>query len=166
MNGLLIRPYRADDAATLADVFHRAVHDGAARKYSARQRRAWSPAPPDGPGWAARLATPDTIVAERHGRAIGFMTLDLTTGYLDFAYVAPEVMGQGVAETLYAVIEGRARVAGVGTLETEASRLAEPFFLRRGWRLVGRQKVERHGVRIPNARMVKDLSRAAATHAA
>ncbi len=35
------------------------------------------------------------------------MTLDPVTGWIDFAYVAPEAMGQGVAETLYAVLEGR-----------------------------------------------------------
>ena len=73
------------------------------------------------------------------------MTLDLSTGWLDFAYVAPEAMGQGVAETLYAVLEGRARAAGLTRLETEASLLAERFFARRGWRIEKRQEVERNG---------------------
>jgi putative acetyltransferase len=159
MNGLLIRPYRGDDAPALAAVFHSAVRTGAGRHYSAKQRAAWSPEPPSGDEWQARLAQPDTMVAELDGAAVGFMTLDMTTGYLDFAYVAPGVMGKGVAETLYAVVEGRARVAGVAQLSTEASRLAERFFLRRGWQLVARQKVERRGVKIPNARMEKRLLR-------
>jgi putative acetyltransferase len=161
MNGLLIRPYRDNDTGTLADLFHRAVRDGTARHYSAEQRSAWSPSPPDTPRWTARLSEAQTMVAERDGTAVGFMTLDPRTGFLDFAYVAPEVMGQGVAEILYAVIEGRARVAGLTRLETEASLLAERFFVRRGWHLVRRQEVERNGIRIPNAVMEKVLSQKA-----
>ncbi len=157
MKGLIIRPYRSEDSPALAELFHRAVHHGASKRYSRKQRAAWSPAPPSGEIWEARLAVPDTIVAELEGKVVGFMTLNLETGYLDFAYVAPEVMGQGVTAVLYAVVEGRARAAGRDRLETEASKLAERFFLRQGWQLVARQKVERDGVKIPNARMEKRL---------
>ena len=159
MNGVIIRPYRPADAIPLATLYHRAVQEGAAAKYDVRQREAWSPSPPTSEGWRARVEEAETIVAERDGALLGFMTLDIDTGYLDFAYVAPEVMGQGVAAALYAVIEGRARVKGHTTLETEASLLAEPFFCRQGWRVIARQEVERHGVKIPNARMEKRLVR-------
>lgn len=159
MNGLIIRPYRPADAIPLAALYHRAVREGAAQKYNAAQRAAWSPAPPTSAGWRARVEEAETIVAEHAGAIRGFMTLDMDSGYLDFAYVAPEVMGQGVAEALYAVIEGRARVKGHTRLETEASLLAEPFFRRQGWRLIARQEVERDGVLIPNARMEKRLVR-------
>lgn len=159
MNGLIIRPYRPADAIPLATLYHRAVNEGAAAKYDAAQRAAWSPEPPTSEGWRARVEEAVTIVAEHEGALLGFMTLDIETGFLDFAYVAPEVMGQGVAAALYAVIEGRARVKGHAVLETEASLLAEPFFRRNGWRLVKRQEVERSGVKIPNARMQKRLIR-------
>jgi putative acetyltransferase len=43
-------------------------------------------------------------------------------------------------------------------LETEASKLAERFFMRRGWHLVARQSVDRGGVAIPNAVMRKPLT--------
>lgn len=158
MNGLIIRPCRVTDAPGLAALYHRAVHDGTAPRYDAAQRAAWSPAPPTGEDWRRRLIDADTMLAERDDTPLGFMTLDLGTGWLDFAYVAPEAMGQGVGETLYAVLEGRARVAGLSRLETEASLLAEGFFARRGWRLSKRQEVERHGVRLPNAVMHKELS--------
>ncbi|MEM7723548.1 MAG: GNAT family N-acetyltransferase [Pseudomonadota bacterium] len=157
MNGLIIRPYRASDAGDLADLFHRAVTHGAKRHYSTEQRTAWAPEPPSGPVWEGRLATADTLVAEGHEGLVGFMALVMETGYLDYAYVAPEVMGKGVADTLYAVLEGRAKVRGLDRLETEASRLAERFFIRQGWRIVIRQEVERRGVKIPNARMEKVL---------
>ena len=41
------------------------------------------------------------------------MTLDLSTGWLNFAYVAPEAMGQGVGrKPPMAVLEGRAPSRG------------------------------------------------------
>lgn len=159
MNGLILRSYRPGDAIGLAALFHRAVREGAAAKYDDAQRAAWSPEVPTHEGWRARVEEAMTVVAERDGRLLGFMTLDLESGFLDFAYVAPEVMGQGVAAALYAMVEGRARVHGHTRLETEASLLAEPFFLRQGWRVVLRQQVERHGVKIPNAVMEKRLVR-------
>lgn len=165
MNGLVIRPARVTDAPGLANLYHRAVHEGAARHYDAAQRAAWSPAPPTDETWRRRLIEAQTVVAEQGERLLGFMTLDAATGWIDFAYVAPEAMGQGVAETLYAVLEGRARASGLTRLETEASLLAERFFARRGWHVVQRQEVERAGVRLPNAVMAKDLARPA-SHAA
>lgn len=157
MSGLLIRPYRVTDPEALARLFHDAVQNGAAEHYSQRERDAWSPAPPEGSAWAARLSKAQTMVAEDQRVPVGFMTLNTETGFLDYAYVRPDRMGQGVAATLYAVLEGRARVMGLDRIETEASHLAERFFLRRGWRLLERQSVVRNGVEIPNARMDKPL---------
>jgi putative acetyltransferase len=56
MKDLLIRPYRAEDAAHLARVFHRAVRRGTGAHYSLVQRMAWSPRPGDGSAWHARLS--------------------------------------------------------------------------------------------------------------
>lgn len=159
MNGLTIRPYRVTDAPGLAQIYHRAVHEGAARDYTPAQRAAWSPAPPMREDWTRRLSEAETIVAERAERLLGFMTLDMTTGWLDFAYVIPEAMGQGVADTLYAVLEGRARVAGVARLETGASLLGERFFRRHGWQLRLRHQIDCAGVSLPHAVMLKDLTR-------
>lgn len=157
MNGLTIRPCRVTDAPGLAHLYHRAVHEGAARAYDPAQRAAWSPAPPLDAGWRRRLVEADTILAERDDRPLGFMTLDLATGWLDFAYVAPEMMGQGVADTLYAVLQGRARVAGLLRLETGASLLGERFFRRQGWHVLSRDQITRAGVTLPNCTMRKEL---------
>lgn len=154
---LHVRSYAEGDARPLAEIFHRAVHEGAASRYDARERAAWSPAVPATRSWEARLAEAETVVAEGPDGALGFMSLDLARGYLDLAFVLPDVMGQGVADALYAVLEGRARARGLTRLETEASLLAEPFFRRQGWRMVRRQKVERLGVWLSNAVMEKDL---------
>ena len=66
--------------------------------------------------------------------------------------------GTGVAAALYALLEGRARAAGLQTLKTEASELARPFFLRHGWTLIERQNLVREGVSLHNYRMEKQLT--------
>ena len=93
MNGLTFRPCRVTDAPGLAKIYHRAVHEGAGRHYSAEQCNAWSPSPPMDEVWCRRLIEAQTIVAERGDALLGFMTLDIATGWVDFAYVVPEVMG-------------------------------------------------------------------------
>ncbi|NNE81109.1 MAG: GNAT family N-acetyltransferase [Silicimonas sp.] len=153
-----IRSYQTGDAPALAEIFHRAVREGASGVYSEAERAAWSPTMPRGDAWERRLACAETAVAEEGGRPVGFMTLDLQQGYLDLAFVLPEVMGQGVASSLYAVIESRARAAGLGRLTSEASLLAEPVFAARGWRVLRRQTVVRSGIEIANAIMEKELS--------
>ncbi len=158
MRGLAIRPYRAEDADAVARVFHRAVRHGTGPHYSLPQRMAWSPRVQPGADWHARLAGKDTVVAELPGGIVGFMAFDLDETFLDFAYVDPSVQGRGVAAALYAVLEGRARAAGLVRLQTEASRVAEPFFAARGWVVLRRQRVPRNWLRLPNAVMEKRLS--------
>jgi putative acetyltransferase len=157
MKDLLIRPYRAEDAAHLARVFHRAVRRGTGGHYSLVQRMAWSPRPGDGADWHARLSGIETVVAERPAGPVGFMALNAQESFVDFAYVDPSVRGQGVGAALYAVIEGRARVLGLSGLQTEASRVAEPFFRARGWSVLNRQVVKRRWIGLPNALMDKDF---------
>ena len=154
---VLVRSYAAGDAPALGEIFHRAVHEGAAGRYSAEERAAWSPRVPDTLKWQDRLAEAETVVAEGPDGPVGFMSLYLDRAYLDLAFVLPEAMGKGVAAALYAVLETRARATGLTRLTTEASLLAEPFFARQGWQIVKRQRVERLGVMIPNAVMEKDL---------
>jgi len=159
MKDLLIRPYRPEDAAHLARVFHRAVRRGTGAHYSLVQRLAWSPRAGDGADWHARLSGIETVVAELPSGPVGFMALDAGQRFVDFAYVDPSVRGRGVAATLYAVLEGRARTMGLNRLQTEASRVAEPFFAARGWVVVHRQVVRRRGIGLPNALMEKDLAK-------
>jgi putative acetyltransferase len=158
MNGLTYRPCRVTDAPGLAMLYHRAVHEGAGRHYSAAQCAAWSPAPPMDEGWRHRLIAAQTIVAAQGDQLFGFMTLDPATGWLDFAYVAPEAMGQGVADTLYAITEGRARATGLRDLETEASLLGERFFRRHGWRVLRRTQKIRDDIALPSVLMRKALA--------
>ncbi len=152
-----VRSYRPEDAEALGQVFYRSVREGAAQRYSECQVAAWSPQAPSGAAWASRLEAADTVVAEQDELPVGFMTVD-ACGYVDLAFVVPEAMGRGVADAIYAVLEGRARRLGIACLSTQASLLAEPFFARHGWQVSRRQEVEIGGVTLKNAWMEKPLT--------
>ena len=157
MISLTLRSFAPGDAEGLGKVFYRAVRDGASPHYTEEQRMAWMPVAPEGEAWRERLADTDTVVAEREGELVGFMNLDGT--YLDLAFVLPEVKGQGVSDALYAVLLARALVKGHQCLTVDASEGAKSFFLRMGWRLIARQKIEKQGVMLHNYRMEKSLIR-------
>ncbi|MDD9977498.1 MAG: GNAT family N-acetyltransferase, partial [Boseongicola sp.] len=121
MSAIIVRSSRESDLEALGALFHRSVREGASRMYSPEQCAAWSPMVPAGDAWRQRLAPLDTVVAERNGCIIGFMSFEPKDGYVDFAFVAPEEMGKGVAAALYAVVEGRARSVRLEPITTAAS---------------------------------------------
>lgn len=139
-----VRPYRPEDRAACQTVFYRAVHEGAARFYSAEERAAWAPSPPPVPFLLDMLAGQCCWVAEEGGQITGFMSLD-HSGYLDMAYVLPEVMGQGVAATLYDRLKAHALEQRLPRLTTHASHLARRFFTRRGWHVTEAERVHLRG---------------------
>ena len=157
MTEITIHRFRAGEGDLLGQLFHRAVHEGAAPAYDAAQRAAWSPVPPQGPEWEARLTGAVTLVAWAGKAPVGFVTLDPETGHLDLAYVAPEWKGQGVAAMLYGLLERCACKRGLAEITTDASALARRFFLKQGWQDGPRQEVTRHGVSLHNYRMAKRL---------
>ena len=130
----MIRPYTAQDRAASALVYYRAVREGAVAFYSAAERAAWAPAPE--PEWDKpdRLLDQWCHVAEEDGRMTGFMSMD-HTGYLDMAFVIPEVMGNGTAAALYDAVMAQARGAGLRCFTVRASHQSNRFLARRGWQV-------------------------------
>ena len=149
MDDVRIRGFEKADARAAARVLYDSVHGATASAYDAAERRAWAPEPPDGPTWLARLSGHTTLVAERAGMVIGFMSLS-DDGCIDLAYVAPGDVGTGVGGRLYDAIVAEARRRGLTALRTDASHIARPFFERRGWAVVRRRTVERNGVTLIN----------------
>jgi putative acetyltransferase len=130
-----IRPYRAEDREATAGVFYRAVREGTEGAYTERQREAW--APRREPNWDKpdKLLVQWAWVAEADdGHLLGFMSLE-PGGYLDMAFVIPEVMGGDVAPALHAALNARAREAGLTRLTVRTSILARRFFLKQGWQV-------------------------------
>lgn len=128
-----IRPYRPEDRAACHDVFYHAVHDGAADFYDAAQRAAWAPSPAPDPATPDKLLDQWAWVAEdAAGKVLGVMSLR-PDGYLDLAFVLPQVQGTGVAAALLARLTDRARHEGLTRLTVHASHLARRFLAKHGW---------------------------------
>lgn len=153
-----IRGYRTGDSVAMADLFHRAVRDLGGRDYSQAQVEAWA-----GPRVTAerldKMYTDgrDTFIAvDEADRPIAFSDLE-ASGHVDMLYCDPAHAGKGVASSLLAAIEEKARTAGIGRLYTEASETARPVFERAGYRVLGRQDLKIGAVAIHNWKMEKAL---------
>jgi putative acetyltransferase len=151
-----IRAYRDEDAPVLARIFDRAVREGAAGAYDARQRDAWASAMDTPPEWSQRLGEEITLVAERDGTVTGFMTLG-RDGFLDLMFVLPEAMGTGVAAALHDRVLAEAEARQISRLTTEASHIARRFFIKQGWRELGEVQVDLGGTTLTSFSMEKRL---------
>ena len=129
-----IRSYRAADRNACIKVFYRAVREGTKAFYDQAQRTAWAPTDTPDPDKPDKLLDQWCWVAEAGGTITGFMSLD-RQGYLDMAFVLPEVMGNGTAGALYDALLQRARSERFPRLTAHASHLARRFFEKRAWKV-------------------------------
>ena len=152
-----IRRYRDRDAEPLCELFFRSVREIGPAKYDDAPVRAWADDVPDATAWGARMQANATFVAVADDETVaGWIELDVH-GHVEMLYCAPEAAGGGVATRLYAAVEALARERGLTQLTTAASRFAESFFRKHGWKVDERERVVRFGVGIERARMSKTL---------
>lgn len=124
--------------------------------YTPQQRAAWAPIPPDRPHWERALRAHTVWVADQDGKTVGFIDL-AEDGVLDHLYVHWRYQRQGIASKLVSCLEKEARQRGVVQIETDASRIARPFFEKRGYAIQAHQEVLRRGVILDNFHMIKRL---------
>lgn len=151
-----IRQFRNEDAEAAAQIFYDAVHIGATEFYDEAQRSAWAVEVPNSDAWRDRLNAQITFVATSDKQLVGYMTL-ADDGYIDLAFVRPDRIGTGVAKALYNAVETKAIEFGASRLYSEASFLAKRFFERQGWSVLKQQTIERHGIKLTNFVMEKQL---------
>lgn len=110
----------------------------------------------DSQAWDKSFRAHRTIVATESGKIVGFGDMD-ENGYLDRLYVHKDYQGQGIASAICDELE---RFAAGKIITTHASITAKLFFQHRGYRVVRKQEVIRHGVAITNFVMEKQPERA------
>lgn len=162
---LQIRHFRPGDGPALRALFHASVHGLARASYTPEQLDAWAPLAYDPVPWNAQLQANQPFVAEVDtdtGMGMAGYTDLQATGYIDHFFVAPAHAGQGVARALMAHIHAQAALRGIHRLWADVSLTAEPFFAKSGFSVEIRQQVERGGVVLANACMVKMLQGAGA----
>lgn len=148
---MIVRPYRPSDLGEIAALFYDTVHTVNAGDYSPEQLDAWADGAPDLAEWGRTLSEHAAFVAEEAGAVVGFGDID-ASGYLDRLYVHRDFQRRGVASALCAALEGAVEAERI---VTHASITARPFFESRGYRVVRRRRVVRHGVAMTNFRMEK-----------
>lgn len=153
-----IRVATPDDFLELGELMFDAVRNGDS-EYSEEQRAAWVPAPRKGVEWVDRLASQKIFVAEsKHEDSIvGFMSLAVDRGYLDFAYIRPWAQGQGIFRALYEEIEKTAKAIGSNQIWVHASLKAKPAFLAVGFHVTQSEQVLIGNVSLDRFEMKKSL---------
>lgn len=155
---MLIRPFQADDAEPLAELFHASVRQVGIRNYSVKQVAAWSPTPPDPADYIRRAEGRIFLVAiNNDGNPVGYVDLE-QDGHIDHLYCHPDVVRTGIASALYADLERVAKEQGISVLFVEASEGARRLFEREGFTTEKRNEFEMNGVTIHNYLMTKTLS--------
>ena len=146
-----LRPYESGDCPALARLFYDTVHTVNGRDYTPEQLAAWADGQVDLSAWDTSFLAHHTLVAEEDGVILGFADMD-SSGYLDRLYVHKDRQSQGVASALCDALEDACPAA---VFTTHASLTACPFFEGRGYRVLRRQTVIRHGVPLDNYVMEK-----------
>ena len=153
MPGMIaIRAAESEDLEALGRCFRESIEGLTGDHYDAGQRSAWASASADASAWVSRLGELEVLLAEQGGTVQGFLAYR-PDGLVDLLYVRPAFARTGVATRLHECAARRLRDAGCRALHTAASLVAEPFFARLGYEVVGREVVERAGVGLPRARM-------------
>lgn len=157
-DGVVVRPYGPADAAATLETFTLAITRTALARYTEQQAQAWIGPPPSLDAWDEARRAVRTFGAELDGRVAGFSDLD-EHGYVDRLFVHPVAARRGVAGALLDRVVAEARAAGIATLSTHASLVAEPVFARHGFEVVGRETVRRGDVSLDRCVMRLALPR-------
>ncbi len=126
---LKLRPAHAGDTGILTDILH-------------RSKASWGYPPEKIEAFRSEyritqstLASLDMIVAEKNGRPVAFaggrMREDCL--YLEFLFVAPEAMRQGIGSLLLQRMADRARACGKNRIMLESDHFARAFYESRGF---------------------------------
>ena len=152
-----LRPYEEGDLQAVVSLFYDTIHSVNLKDYTPEQADAWAPKEPDMSRWQKLLKEEDTWVAVQDGRIVGFANRN--GDYFDCLYVGKGYQRRGVAKALAERIEGRAAAEGYTRIRTDASLTARPFFERRGYIIVRRQRVYRAGQILVNFAMERSIQK-------
>ena len=130
--GQVIRRFQPGDADGTWAVFFTAVRIGAAGHYTAQELIDWAPSDQMPDGWGEWLDVHITYVGLSDTTVTGFFMVE-ADGYLNMAFVLPQMRRTGLAHQIYAAILAEARARQMPRMTVWASRLAMPFFRRAGW---------------------------------
>ncbi|CAD5989435.1 GNAT family N-acetyltransferase [Agreia sp. COWG] len=157
LEAIRIRDYEDGDAAPTLAVFLDAITHTASADYTPQQVEAWARRDHrDLTVWNTSMQNRVSFVATMGEDVVGFSDVS-PRGYIDMMFVAPQLVGRGVAWRLLAQAEQRARATGTRELSADVSITARPFFERQGFVVTATQHPIRAGVTLTNYAMRRVL---------
>lgn len=150
---MIIRKYKPKDCKCIAELFYDTVHTVNAKDYDQEQLNVWATGSVDLNEWNNSFMEHVTLVAVKDGRIVGFGDID-KTGYLDRLYVHKDYQNQGIASKL---CDGLEKSVDANAITTCASITAKLFFIKRGYKVIKKQEVNRQGVLLTNYLMKKSM---------
>ena len=150
---IIIRPYRRNDCEHLAKLFYDTVHTINQRDYTKAQLNAWANGNVDLSAWHKSFKQHYCLVAvdKEKNIIVGFGDIS-KDGYFDRLFVHANYQRQKIAmrlcDELEKLVKGKKIFANV-------SITAKEFFLKRGYKIVRKQIVQRDNISLVNYRMEK-----------
>lgn len=151
-----IRPVQENDLYDILNLFYRTVHAVNRAHYNEEQLCAWAPYCADQSVWLQSLLSHRAYLAVQEDKIVGFGDCD-NSGYLDRLYCAFDFQGKGIGSLIAQRLEQETAALGLGTIRTEASITARPFFEARGYRVIQEQRKPLRGQIFLNYKMEKEL---------
>ena len=136
---MVIRPYRSDDCATLAQIYYDTIHTVNAADYTEAQLDAWASGNVGLQVWDEYFLARHSFVAELTGIIVGFADMD-DTGYLGRLYVHKDYQGMGIGKALCDTVE---KAVAVSKYTLHSSITAKPFYEKQGYRTVEMRQMPR-----------------------
>lgn len=155
MNTVYFRTAMVDDLPDMLQLFRDTILHVNLSHYTQEQVAVWADAANNIDRWINKINEQHVLVAHDEEMLLGFGSLRLD--YIDLLYVHKDHQGEGIASSLYDILEGKAREYGMQALATDASHTARGFFEKKGFLYVATRSYVMNGVEISNCRMVKSI---------
>jgi putative acetyltransferase len=153
-----LRPFLAEDAAVLAEIFRESIAELTSDDYSEAQQEAWASTADDDESFAKRLGSQLTLVATLDGEPVAFASL-AGKDTIDMLYVHPDATGQGAGAVLADALEKLAGARGAEKLTVDASDTARGFFEKRGYVAQQRNTISVGEEWLANTTLTKQLAK-------
>jgi predicted N-acetyltransferase YhbS len=151
-----IRPALLSDLPEMQTLFVETIETVCIKDYSPVQIKVWTSSIEHTNRWTDRLQNQYFLIAQVENKIVGYSSLQ-DNDYLDFLYVHKDFQRQGIADRLFNEIEIEAIKRGSIILNSDVSITAKPFFEKKGFKTILKQKNIINGVEIVNYKMSKDL---------
>lgn len=152
-----LRPYLAEDAAVLSEIFRESIMELTGDDYSESQQEAWIAAAEEEGALVKKLGSQLTLVATMEGSPVGFASL-AGKDNIDLLYVHPAAAGHGVGAMLIDALEKLAGARGAEKLKVDASDTARGFFEKRGYVAQQRNSISVGDEWLANTTLSKQLA--------